>query len=46
MEVIWTLENDIKLKFTKFLLDQKGNLIKIYASTTNPNDIFTDIKKN
>lgn len=34
----------IKWNFTKFLVDQKGNVISRYASTTSPNDIAKDIE--
>ncbi len=39
------LGNDIKWNFTKFLLDQKGNPVKRYGSTTKPIDISEDIEK-
>ncbi|MCY3005103.1 MAG: glutathione peroxidase [Planctomycetota bacterium] len=35
----------IKWNFTKFLVDQQGNVITRYAPTTSPNDIARDIEK-
>ena len=35
----------IKWNFTKFLVDQNGNSVKRYASTTVPTAIVSDIKK-
>ena len=35
----------IKWNFTKFLVDQKGNIIKRYEPTVNPKDIEKDIKQ-
>lgn len=34
----------IKWNFTKFLVDQQGNVVKRYGSTTNPKDIAEDIE--
>jgi len=34
----------IKWNFTKFLVDQKGNVVSRYASTTSPSDIAKDIE--
>ncbi len=34
---------NIKWNFTKFLVDQKGKVIKRYAPSTKPEDIATDI---
>lgn len=34
----------IKWNFTKFLVDQEGNVIKRYGSTTKPEDIAPDIE--
>ena len=34
----------IKWNFTKFLVDSKGNVVKRYASTTEPKDIERDIE--
>ncbi len=39
------LKDDIKWNFTKFLLDDKGNVIKRYAPITAPNKIKKDIEK-
>ena len=35
----------IKWNFTKFLVDQKGKVIKRYSPNTAPKDISTDIEK-
>jgi glutathione peroxidase len=35
----------IKWNFTKFLVDQSGNVLTRYASTTSPSDIARDIEK-
>lgn len=35
----------IKWNFTKFLVDQKGKVIKRYSPNTEPKDISTDIEK-
>lgn len=35
----------IKWNFTKFLVDQQGNVVKRYAPTTSPKDMEADIKK-
>ena len=35
----------IKWNFTKFLVDQRGNVLTRYASTTSPSDIARDIEK-
>lgn len=35
----------IKWNFTKFLVDQNGNVLTRYASTTSPSDIAKDIEK-
>jgi glutathione peroxidase len=37
--------NDIKWNFTKFLVDQNGNVIKRYAPTATPESIEKDIAK-
>ncbi|HPU12493.1 MAG TPA: glutathione peroxidase [Aeromicrobium sp.] len=34
----------IKWNFTKFLVDQQGNVVKRYGSTTKPQDIASDIE--
>ncbi len=34
----------IKWNFTKFLVDQEGNVVKRYGSTTKPQDIAADIE--
>ncbi len=39
------LGNDIKWNFTKFLVDQNGNVIKRYAPTATPESIEKDIAK-
>jgi glutathione peroxidase len=39
------LGNDIKWNFTKFLVDQNGNVIKRYAPTVTPESIEKDIAK-
>lgn len=36
---------NIKWNFTKFLIDQNGNVVKRFASTTKPEDIAEDIEK-
>ncbi|WP_425445943.1 glutathione peroxidase [Dethiothermospora halolimnae] len=41
----WLLDNSIKWNFTKFLIDQKGNVIKRYESPVDPMDIEGDIEK-
>lgn len=38
------LTKDIKWNFTKFLVDQKGNVVKRYAPTTEPAKIADDIE--
>lgn len=40
----WILGKIIKRNFTKFLIDRKGNPIRRYAPTTNPEEIEDDIK--
>jgi glutathione peroxidase len=40
-----TLTKNIKWNFTKFLVDQKGQVIERYAPTTEPSRIDKDIKK-
>ncbi|MEH7076506.1 glutathione peroxidase [Neobacillus drentensis] len=40
-----TLTKNIKWNFTKFLVDQKGQVIERYAPTTEPSRIEKDIKK-
>jgi glutathione peroxidase len=35
----------IKWNFTKFLVDRKGNVVKRYASATDPKDIERDIEE-
>jgi glutathione peroxidase len=35
----------IKWNFTKFLVDQQGNVISRYAPTTSPSDITKDIER-
>lgn len=37
--------DDIKWNFTKFLLDRKGNVVKRYAPTTQPESIIADIEQ-
>jgi glutathione peroxidase len=37
--------SNIKWNFTKFLIDQDGNVVKRYAPTTNPEEITGDIEK-
>lgn len=37
--------SNIKWNFTKFLIDQDGNVVKRYAPTTNPEEMEEDIKK-
>jgi glutathione peroxidase len=37
------LGNDIKWNFTKFLVDQNGNVVKRYAPTVTPDKIEKDI---
>lgn len=39
------LSKAIKWNFTKFLVDQNGEVIKRYAPTTEPADMEQDIKK-
>lgn len=39
------LSKEIKWNFTKFLIDQEGNVIKRYAPTVIPSKIEEDIKK-
>jgi len=39
------LGSKIKWNFTKFLVDQQGNVVKRYAPTTTPDKIEADIKK-
>ena len=38
------LGNDIKWNFTKFLVDQNGNVVKRYAPTVTPESIEKDIQ--
>jgi glutathione peroxidase len=38
-------KSDIKWNFTKFLIDNKGNVVKRYAPTTSPSKIKKDIEK-
>ena len=40
-----TLTKNIKWNFTKFLVNQKGQVIERYAPTTEPSRIEKDIKK-
>ena len=37
--------NEIKWNFTKFLIDQNGNVIERYESSKSPLDFEDDIKK-
>ncbi len=37
--------SSIKWNFTKFLIDQDGNVVKRYAPTTTPEEMDEDIKK-
>ncbi|XP_066251276.1 uncharacterized protein [Euwallacea similis] len=39
------LVDSIKWNFTKFLIDQNGQVIERYAPTTSPNDIIEDMEK-
>ncbi|HAX72281.1 MAG TPA: glutathione peroxidase, partial [Firmicutes bacterium] len=39
------LSNEIKWNFTKFLIDQNGQVIKRYSPTTKPSKIEGDIAK-
>jgi glutathione peroxidase len=39
------LGNDIKWNFTKFLVDQNGNVVKRYAPTVTPDSIEKDVVK-
>ena len=39
------LTNDIKWNFTKFLVNQKGEVIQRYGSSTKPKEISPDIEK-
>ena len=39
------LSDNIKLNFTKFLIDQEGQVVERYAPTTVPSKIEEDIKK-
>ncbi|TDL31856.1 glutathione peroxidase [Jeotgalibacillus sp. S-D1] len=39
------LSKNIKWNFTKFLVDQQGNVIERYAPTTEPSAIAKDIEK-
>ncbi|EXJ23446.1 Glutathione peroxidase family protein [Alkalibacterium sp. AK22] len=39
------LSDNIKWNFTKFLVDQQGQVIKRYAPATNPLDIEKDIQR-
>lgn len=39
------LSKNIKWNFTKFLVDQQGNVIERYAPTTQPDAIAKDIEK-
>ncbi|BBF45107.1 glutathione peroxidase family protein [Lachnospiraceae bacterium KM106-2] len=38
------LSGEIKWNFTKFLIDQEGNVVKRYSPTTKPEKIKKDIK--
>ncbi|GAB2558495.1 glutathione peroxidase [Gracilibacillus alcaliphilus] len=38
------ISDQIKWNFTKFLIDQEGNVIKRYAPKTDPSDIEKDIQ--
>ena len=38
------LTDDIKWNFTKFLVDQEGNVVKRYGSNVKPNSIAKDIE--
>ena len=35
----------IRWNFTKFLIDQNGNVVKRFATTTKPEEIAKDIEK-
>jgi glutathione peroxidase len=37
--------SSIKWNFTKFLIDQEGNVVKRYAPTTQPEEMIEDIEK-
>lgn len=39
------ITDGIKWNFTKFLIDQEGNVIERYAPTVSPSDIAPDIEK-
>jgi glutathione peroxidase len=39
------LGDKIKWNFTKFLVDQQGNVVERYASTTKPEKLAADIEK-
>ncbi|GAE93514.1 glutathione peroxidase family protein [Gracilibacillus boraciitolerans JCM 21714] len=39
------ISGSIKWNFTKFLIDEDGNVVKRYAPKTEPKDIEEDIKK-
>ena len=39
------LGDKIKWNFTKFLVDQQGNVVERYASTTKPAKLAKDIEK-
>ncbi|WP_069999982.1 glutathione peroxidase [Cellulosilyticum sp. I15G10I2] len=39
------IDDSIKWNFTKFLIDQNGNIVKRYEPTTSPLDMEDDIKK-
>jgi glutathione peroxidase len=39
------VDSSIKWNFTKFLIDQDGNVVKRFAPTTKPEDIEEDIEK-
>lgn len=41
----WSIGDEIKWNFTKFLIDQDGNVIKRYESTVSPMKMAEDIEK-
>lgn len=41
----WFVGDEIKWNFTKFLIDQDGNVIKRYESTVDPGEMAEDIEK-
>jgi glutathione peroxidase len=40
----WSIGDEIKWNFTKFLIDQDGNVIKRYESTVGPMKMAEDIE--